>query len=64
MADKATKNAPFRYDIVGSFLRPEAIQAARARFAAERSPRRRWKKLRMKKSKSWWKKRRRRAFWA
>ena len=26
-------NAPFRYDIVGSFLRPEAIKAARAQYA-------------------------------
>lgn len=27
-------NAPFRYDIVGSFLRPDAIKEARAQFAA------------------------------
>ena len=26
-------NAPFRYDIVGSFLRPEAIKTARAQYA-------------------------------
>ncbi|HML48617.1 MAG TPA: 5-methyltetrahydropteroyltriglutamate--homocysteine S-methyltransferase [Clostridia bacterium] len=34
MSDKAYGTAPFRYDIVGSFLRPEAIKEARERFAA------------------------------
>ena len=29
-----SKNAPFRYDFVGSFLRPAPIKAARAAFAA------------------------------
>ena len=29
----ATERAPFRYDIVGSFLRPAALKEARARFA-------------------------------
>ena len=29
-----SKNAPFRYDFVGSFLRPEPVKAARAAFAA------------------------------
>ena len=28
-----SKNAPFRYDFVGSFLRPAPIKAARAAFA-------------------------------
>lgn len=31
MADK--KNAPFKFDIVGSFLRPERIKEARADYA-------------------------------
>lgn len=30
----AKLNAPFRYDIVGSFLRPQAIHDARAKHAA------------------------------
>ena len=29
-----SKNAPFRYDFVGSFLRPAPIKAARAAFVA------------------------------
>ena len=29
-----SKNAPFRYDFVGSFLRPAPIKAARTAFAA------------------------------
>lgn len=28
------KNAPFRYDVVGSFLRPQALKDARAKFSA------------------------------
>lgn len=31
---KPEANAPFRYDIVGSFLRPSALKAARTRFEA------------------------------
>ena len=27
------KHAPFRYDIVGSFLRPETLKSAREAFA-------------------------------
>ena len=30
----ATLHAPFRYDYVGSFLRPEALKKARADFEA------------------------------
>ena len=29
-----THNAPFRYDIVGSFLRPDVLKQARADHAA------------------------------
>ena len=28
------KHSPFRYDYVGSFLRPEALKEARAAYAA------------------------------
>lgn len=31
------KNAPFRFDIVGSFLRPEEIKEARKLYEAEGS---------------------------
>ena len=30
----ATLRSPFRYDFVGSFLRPQAIKTARAEFKA------------------------------
>ena len=36
----ATLRSPFRYDFVGSFLRPQAIKTARAEFkAGEITPR-------------------------
>ena len=28
-----TTNAPFRYDVVGSFLRPQALKDARQQYA-------------------------------
>jgi methionine synthase II (cobalamin-independent) len=34
MTNASQNTAPFRFDIVGSFLRPEAIKEARERFAA------------------------------
>ena len=30
---EAIKKGPFKYDVVGSFLRPEAVKEARAAFA-------------------------------
>lgn len=34
MSALTTLNAPFRADIVGSFLRPQAVKDARAAYAA------------------------------
>ena len=32
----AKQNTPFRYDYVGSFLRPEALKVARSKYEADR----------------------------
>lgn len=34
-----SNQAPFRYDVVGSFLRPEYLKDARAKLQKERSQR-------------------------
>ena len=39
---------PFRYDFVGSFLRPQALKDAKAAYREERSPRRSSTKLLMR----------------
>ena len=48
-----SKNAPFRYDFVGSFLRPAQLKQARADLRVEKYRRNNWKKLRMRRFVIW-----------
>lgn len=53
-----SRNIPFRYDFVGSFLRPEKLKEARAVLAEERLMRRSLKALRISALLSLWQSRR------
>lgn len=57
----AITNPPYAYDIVGSFLRPEALKQARADFAAGTITRDQLTAAEDTASQTWWKRRSRRA---
>lgn len=54
MSALTTLNAPFRADIVGSFLRPQAVKDARAAYAAGTLDTAGLKASRMRPFATWW----------
>lgn len=54
MSTSIQPNAPFRADIVGSFLRPQAVKDARAAYAAGKLDAAGLKAVRMRPFATWW----------